>query len=199
MREDIKIKILQNLLDEITKKYDYFISLQEKEYKKTYDMAVRDNLTGLYNRYYLKDYLLHVIEKAKRENRKIYVVFLDLDNFKHINDFYGHSKGDEVLKEVSKVIKQHFRSYDIVSRYGGDEFVVLFEFEYSPEQQLENLKKYIEEKFKNYELSVSYGTALFPNDIKETHLPKEEIIEELITIADKRMYEQKKLKKFKKS
>ncbi len=196
MRKDIKIKILQNLLEEITKKYDYFISIKEKELKKTYNLAVKDSLTDLYNRFYFEDYLIHLIKKAEREKEKIFIIFIDLDNFKYVNDNYGHTKGDEVLKEISKIILRYFRNYDIVARYGGDEFVVLFESLYHkfPVEKLKELEKEIKEKFKQYGISMSYGVSIFPNDIEDKNLPVEEIAKKLIEIADRRMYQNKKRK-----
>jgi len=101
MREEVKIKILQSLLDEVTKKYDYFIANRERIYKETYEMAVKDSLTGLYNRQYFEDFVVKLIKKGLRENRDFSVIFIDLDNFKPINDNYGHAKGDKVLKKVA--------------------------------------------------------------------------------------------------
>lgn len=195
MREEIKIKILQNLLDEITKKYDYFISLREQEYKKTYEMAVKDSLTGFYNRYYLEDYLEKVLQKAERENSQVSLIFMDIDNFKHVNDFFGHAKGDEVMKSISKVIKNHFRSYDIIARYGGDEFVAVIENGKSIEEKLKNLQIDIEKKFKAYGISISYGVSSFPEDIKDKVITGNKAVKKLIKLADIRMYESKKLKK----
>ncbi len=153
-------------------------------------------MTDLYNRFYFEDYLIHLIKKAEREKEKIFIIFIDLDNFKYVNDNYGHTKGDEVLKEISKIILRYFRNYDIVARYGGDEFVVLFESLYHkfPVEKLKELEKEIKEKFKQYGISMSYGVSIFPNDIEDKNLPVEEIAKKLIEIADRRMYQNKKRK-----
>lgn len=189
MREDIKIKILQSLLDEVTKKYDYFIAHQEKIYKQTYEMAVKDHLTGLYNRQYFEDYGVNLIKKGLREDRDFSLVFIDLDNFKPINDNFGHAKGDEVLQKVAKVLKQIFRDYDIIARVGGDEFVIIVENLLSKER-IEEIRKEFEEAFKNFELSFSYGMANL-KEIDSESSNEDEILNLLLNLADRRMYEEK--------
>ncbi|HAA84672.1 MAG TPA: hypothetical protein DCE01_07825 [Thermodesulfobacterium commune] len=192
MREEIKIKLLQNLLKEVTKKYDSILYLKEQKLKDTYLMAIKDELTGLYNRYYLKDYLVKLIEKLKRnKNNKLFLIFIDLDNFKLINDTYGHNKGDNVLKEVAEILTANFRKYDIISRYGGDEFIVLLESNEDPTKRINALRQNIEEIFKEFNLSFSYGISIFPDDIENINMPTQEIIKLLIEIADKKMYEEK--------
>lgn len=195
MREEIKIKILENLLEEITKKYDYFISKQEEKYKETYEKAVKDSLTGLYNRFYFLDSLRRSIIRTKRKREKVFIIFVDLDNFKPINDYFGHIEGDKVLKEVAKILKENFREYDIVSRFGGDEFLVLFVGEELPIDRVEKIKKIVEDKFKKYHLSFSYGISVYPDDIKEKNLYTDNIIKKLLKIADERMYKMKEEKK----
>ncbi len=189
MREEIKIKLLQNILKEITIKYDDFIKKQQELYNETFEKAVKDSLTGLYNREYFFDYLKKSLEKLKRNRLKGFVIFLDLDNFKNINDNYGHETGDKVLKNFADILHQHFRDYDVIARYGGDEFIIFME-----NHEKENIKKRfnilekkVEEYFKNFDISVSYGISIYPDDTKN--------LEELIKIADQRMYEYKKLKK----
>ncbi len=198
MREEIKIKILQALLEEVTKKYDDSIAEKEKLLQKTFEMAVNDSLTGLYNRQYMQNYLLNLIKKAKRnKNEKFAVIFLDLDNFKYVNDNFGHNKGDEVLKKVANILKNSFREYDLVSRYGGDEFVVIVE---SPFVEIldkleERLRNAVKEEFKNLGISISIGFSYFPNDINYNLENEEEIIKKLLNIADNRMYENKRKRK----
>jgi diguanylate cyclase (GGDEF)-like protein len=193
MREEVKIKILQSLLDEVTKKYDYFIVNRERIYKETYEMAVKDSLTGLYNRQYFEDFVVNLIKKGLRENRDFSLIFIDLDNFKPINDNYGHAKGDEVLKKVAEFFKQIFRDCDIIARFGGDEFVVVIE-NLSNKDRIEKVRKVFEEVFKDFNLSFSYGVA----NLKEVDLEslnEEEILNFMLNLADKRMYEEKMKKK----
>jgi diguanylate cyclase (GGDEF)-like protein len=87
--------------------------------------ALHDNLTGLANRALFNDRLEHGIAQAKRHRRILAVMFVDLDNFKSINDTYGHQAGDAVLRTIANRLKHNTREDDTVSRYGGDEFLYL--------------------------------------------------------------------------
>ncbi len=97
-------------------------------YKYTKDLeyyATRDGLTGLYNQRVFTEFLHYEVERAKRNNYVFSLVFIDLDNFKLINDMYGHNFGDEFLKGVGGVLEKTKRNEDILARYGGDEFVMI--------------------------------------------------------------------------
>jgi len=188
MRENIKIKILQNMLDEVTNKYDYFISQKEEILKQTFEKAIKDSLTKFYNKEYMFDYAEKLYKKTKRENSEFLLIFLDVDNFKGVNDIYGHQKGDEILKNVAKLIRDSFRDYDTFVRYGGDEFIVIIEIKEKdclPKISilLEKLNERIKTQFKQYNLSISFGIALSS---------EADDILKLIEIADMRMYEMKK-------
>jgi diguanylate cyclase (GGDEF)-like protein len=87
--------------------------------------SLHDNLTGLPNRALFKDRLEHGIAQAKRHQWLLAVLFVDLDNFKHINDTYGHQAGDAVLQTIAIRLAHNTRNDDTVSRYGGDEFLYL--------------------------------------------------------------------------
>jgi two-component system, cell cycle response regulator len=86
--------------------------------------AMRDGLTGLWNRAAFLDLFQHELERAARANAHTGLLLLDLDNFKRVNDTYGHPAGDLVLKEVARRLRQNVRSYDFVGRYGGEEFFI---------------------------------------------------------------------------
>jgi len=191
MRENIKIKLLQNLLSEITKKYDEFIESQEDQIEKTFQKAIKDPLTNLYNRLYFFEYVQKFFKKSRRKDIKAVLIFLDLDNFKNVNDTLGHKMGDKILSDIAQILKEIFRDYDMVVRYGGDEFIIFTEIEKNKKESLnlllENFKERLEKKFSRYLISVSYGISIFPEDAKD--------IKRLIEIADERMYQQKKLKK----
>jgi diguanylate cyclase (GGDEF)-like protein len=185
-----KLKLLLNYIEELTERYEDTIRQKKQLLKELEIRALYDPLTGLLNRHALLEFLQKEIEKVKRKKKEtLYVVFLDLDNFKSVNDIYGHREGDRVLKEVADLLKKHFRKYDFVSRFGGDEFVVVLRD--IPKEEMEKilleLQRRIEEIFRKFKISVSYGIA----EISEG----ENDIDKLISLADKRMYEMKKQKK----
>lgn len=89
------------------------------------ELAVKDPLTGAYNRRFLIKYLESGITNAKETGKSIAIVMFDIDKFKRINDDYGHLVGDEVIKALAATLMKSCRDYDIVSRYGGEEFVLV--------------------------------------------------------------------------
>jgi len=117
MREEIKIKLLENLLEEVTKEYDYFISLQNKKIQQTFEMAVKDPLTKLYNRQYLNEYAKKAFNKLQREESVLILIFIDLDNFKYVNDSFGHKEGDKVLQQVAEILQNTFNIHEITYEY----------------------------------------------------------------------------------
>jgi diguanylate cyclase (GGDEF)-like protein len=89
------------------------------------DQAVRDALTGLFNRRYMEETLAREVRRAVRRDRPLALLMLDLDHFKRYNDRYGHAAGDSVLRAVGAFPRARIRSEDIPCRYGGEEFVVI--------------------------------------------------------------------------
>ena len=92
---------------------------------KLKDVAIKDHLTGLYNRRYFFNAAEKFYENAKRNNLNIGIGMIDIDHFKTINDTYGHAAGDQVLQHLSQILKTSFRASDMVARYGGEEFIIL--------------------------------------------------------------------------
>ncbi len=90
-------------------------------------MAFFDQLTGLYNRHYLFDIATKNVARALRHQYNFWVLMIDVDHFKKVNDTYGHHMGDEVLKSLADTLISESRSEDIVARFGGEEFVILFD------------------------------------------------------------------------
>ena len=87
---------------------------------KLREQAVRDPLTGLYNRHYLNEALGRELTRARRQDLRMGVVLADIDHFKVVNDTYGHTAGDEVLKTVGALLQRTCREYDTPCRYGGE-------------------------------------------------------------------------------
>lgn len=112
------VKILANCFEKQQAKTDKLLAQME-------ELAVKDPLTGAYNRRFLIKYLESGIINAKETGKSIAVVMFDIDKFKRINDDYGHLIGDEVIKALATTLMKSCRDYDIVSRYGGEEFVLV--------------------------------------------------------------------------
>ena len=115
-------------LEELMNTLSNILSLSIKnaqEYNKLKEEVVTDGLTGIYNRKGLGDLLRKEFQRAKRYGKSLTFVIIDMDNFKNINDSYGHLAGDHILREFAARLKKLLRQPDIVARYGGDEFAIL--------------------------------------------------------------------------
>jgi diguanylate cyclase (GGDEF)-like protein len=110
------------------------------------EQAVRDPLTGLYNRRFFDEALAQNIEAARRYGRELSLVLFDLDGFKRVNDTYGHQAGDEVLKTFAHLLQEAVRKADIVCRIGGDEFAVIL-----PETEFSKVRNFTERVFQGLE------------------------------------------------
>jgi diguanylate cyclase len=104
---------------------DHQLAAAVEQEERSRNAALHDPLTGLANRVLFKDRLEHGIAQAKRHRWILAVMFVDLDNFKSVNDTYGHQAGDAVLQTVAMRLEHNTRNEDTVSRYGGDEFLYL--------------------------------------------------------------------------
>lgn len=102
-------------------------------YEISLSMALTDSLTGLYNRRYLEVHMEKLIESNAKSNKALAVIMMDIDHFKSVNDTYGHNVGDEVLKVFADRLKDNLRSFDLVARLGGEEFVAILP-DVSPER-----------------------------------------------------------------
>lgn len=114
------------LADEIKKVHEINVELKNAM-NRIEDLASHDELTGLYNRRYLMRSLELEKKRADRTGQFFSIIMLDIDHFKRINDTFGHSKGDDVLKDVANVLNESMRATDICARYGGEEFMVILE------------------------------------------------------------------------
>src|SRR5262249_38761662 len=96
-----------------------------RHFQQARSLANQDGLTGIYNRRYFEQRILDELERHKRYSGSLALVLLDIDHFKKLNDEFGHLLGDEVLRQVSNMFRQHLRKVDVVCRYGGEEFAIL--------------------------------------------------------------------------
>jgi diguanylate cyclase (GGDEF)-like protein/PAS domain S-box-containing protein len=175
--------------------YTYIdITERKRLEKKLEKLAHFDVLTGCYARGYGLSLFERQIKSAQRHKTSILLLYVDLDVLKYINDTFGHKEGDKVLKEAAKFFKSTLREVDIICRMGGDEFLLIF-----PDSSLNDvplIKERITNKLKElnknlnkpYKISFSIGLSCYnPSNPLS--------IEELIKIADEKMYEEKKKKK----
>ena len=178
---DVKLQILLNILDEVTNKYDEMFDLKERLLKEANYKSTHDLLTNLYNRAYFERKVKELIDK----NIAFSLVFIDLDNFKYVNDTFGHYEGDEILKITADILRKNLKGKDIIARFGGDEFVVAaIECDKKcAENMFEEIRKKINKIFKQYNVTASIGISFFP-EIKH--------FEQLIKEADNKMYKAKK-------
>jgi len=147
-------------------------------------MAYTDSLTHIYNRLHFAHFLDAEIDKVKRYGSSFSIIFFDLDNFKDVNDKYGHLVGDDVLEKVTEVVAKANRSADIFARYGGEEFIIL-----APETDLSGASIHAERlrnAIERYEfptaghITSSFGVAEF-NAEKDN-------VETILERADKALY-----------
>jgi diguanylate cyclase (GGDEF)-like protein/PAS domain S-box-containing protein len=166
------------------------VTHQRKDAHNQAYLATHDPLTGLSNRLLFNDRLEHAINHAERFNKCISIIFCDLDNFKPINDTYGHAMGDKILKRIGASLQEILRKDDTVCRFGGDEFVILLEdlesFEYLDEilqriNQLTDTPCVMDGN--TISLGMSIGASIYPDDGEEP--------EALIKSADAAMYRAK--------
>ncbi len=179
-----------DLIFELDKRTNHLVI---EETKRIYQekLANTDHLTGAYNRRYLNDFSNDYLKIIKREKKDLSLLIVDLDDFKNINDTFGHDIGDKVLIQLVKIIKKTIRENDLVVRFGGDEFIVLL-----PNTNVLNTRivanKIIEEineynKKAEYDFSVSIGISYYQVG--------DNSIEDLISKADKSLYEAKRIGK----
>ena len=161
-------------------------ALREKE-RELRELASTDSLTGLLNRRTLMELLRIEVSRARRKGTPLSIAVVDLDDFKHINDTYGHVVGDKALIELTKVMRRNLRATDLIGRFGGEEFIIVM-----PETDLktalkvmERIRRAVEETF--FEpvgsISVSVGVAELKGD---------EEIESFIRRADEALYRAKR-------
>ncbi|MFD3158467.1 diguanylate cyclase [Haloimpatiens sp. FM7330] len=158
--------------------------------KRLIKMSYMDELTGIYNRRRIKKEITQYLKIKENKNKDLYFVMIDIDNFKKINDNFGHKAGDDALKLVSDIFKESLNKDVIYGRMSGDEFLIIFFNTYL--QEVEKNIDYIKSKIKQtqvgkFDLTFSYG-------INKINGQKCKKISDIIDLADKNMYLNKKNK-----
>jgi len=155
-------------------------------------LSTVDPLTEIYNRRFINAFLMKEIERSKRLDRHFSVVISDVDNFKIINDSYGHLSGDIVLKSLARTITDAVRNLDVVGRYGGDEFMIILPDANNDiahnvidrlRESVENLEIQVLNDI-NVSLTVSFGIASFPENGTS--------LDDLLVAADEKLYKAKR-------
>jgi two-component system cell cycle response regulator len=165
----------------IVLKFTYSDDLEFSFQRKMLEAALRDGLTGTFNKRYLMDRLATEMAFAQRHHTPLSLIMLDVDHFKKINDTFGHPAGDNVLVELARVVQGTIRTEDILARFGGEEFAVLC-------RSVERLRERIAAMVVEHDgapipVTVSLGVAGFPEVADGS--------ERLIAIADEALYEAK--------
>lgn len=157
---------------------------------KKYDQAKldseKDYLTGLYNRRFVRKIMPKLMAQAERNEGALSVSLIDVNNFKEINDTYGHRKGDTVLQEISLILNHNIRKGDIAARWGGDEFLlVLYDRSINYKTVIERLHSHINDLSEQLgvPISVSVGTAQYPKDATT--------FDDIVSTSDRKMYQRK--------
>jgi diguanylate cyclase (GGDEF)-like protein len=161
--------------------------VEESDFARVIEGTTHDGLTALFNRPYFDQIFDQHISLAKRYNTDLSILFLDVDDFKDINDTFGHHVGDETLQKIAQVIEQEKRDSDIASRYGGEEFVLLMPHSENIHAYVlaERIRKRIEQMemdagSETYKVTISGGLASFPANARDS--------DDLLRKADSALY-----------
>ena len=181
--------ILLNNLDIDRAVWSILHSLERnKMINRLYEDSIEDQLTKLYNR---RGFLALAKDSIRlMEDPSYHIVFVDMDKMKDINDKHGHDMGDSALKEAAKILKSSFREADIISRYGGDEFIVFISdvenhiIDKIKKRILENVATFNQNNQHNYKLGLTLGHSKYDKDKKQS-------LQEIIGEADQDMYDNK--------
>ena len=190
-RDVTERKNAENALKNANGQLNIHIAEVEKLQAELREQALRDPLTGLYNRRYLGDAMERELARVKRDHRSLSVIVIDIDRFKKINDNFGHQIGDQFLVQISNLIASHTRSSDIACRYGGEEFLLVIPSATlkTALRRAEQIRKQAEDirisiGKKQLKVTLSLGVATYPKHGKGA--------EEIVVKADKAMYKAKR-------
>ncbi len=177
---------------ELVSHRDHLEELVAERTKEIYRLAITDPLTGLYNRRHLMELGIKTVNHARRYQRPLSALMIDIDHFKWINDTYGHATGDDTLRQLAELMRRYFRSADVVGRYGGEEFVVLM-----PEtglQAAQNLAERMLTNIRALRIPIPGGELSFTASIgvAEYDLDGGPSLDDFIKLADRAMYKAKR-------
>ncbi|WP_147615852.1 GGDEF domain-containing protein [Treponema pectinovorum] len=187
---DKKVSLYLAIVDYFTNDNQFFQSpvlVEINVLREAEEAAMLDPLTGAFNRRYMDIYLRKELNRCNRYEKNLSIMLLDIDDFKKINDTYGHVIGDTILAEISAIFKSTIRTEDVFCRYGGEEFLIIMP-ETKAEQSL-NLFERIQKKlltselYANFGVTVSAGTAMYT--------PNKDDLANLIRYADISLYKAK--------
>ncbi len=184
-----KIKTQNELLERTKNRLEKINNEKEELLQRVQEMARTDDLTGLSTRDELMKLLSNEIDRSRRYNHSLSLMFIDLDHFKHINDRYGHQTGDEVLEVFGELLREHSRTSDLLGRYGGEEFIAAF-----PNTSLDEAKAFAErvlESQRQHTFESDEGSFQVTCSIGLTELQCQDDAEQIIDRADDALYQAK--------
>ncbi|MBP3965288.1 GGDEF domain-containing protein [Paenibacillus lignilyticus] len=159
------------------------------QYDKVRFYAEKDVLTELYNRRFVLQQFPRLLARMDKRNESLRVYLIDVDNFKRINDTYGHDMGDQVLQAIATILSSHTTNKEIIARWAGDEFLIISPSSDEDTRGGEALMVQITDTLKilskayHMDVSVSIGTSVYPNDAQD--------LDDLLNAADRQMYDMK--------
>ncbi len=188
------LKVKNKRIQEQSNRLEYLYEELWHVYDETNKESQRDYLTGVYNRQYIEEYLKQLLFEKNQDSIEVSCLIFDIDNFKTVNDTYGHLAGDVVIKEICKVCEEILDNHHKISRYGGDEFIIVLEDTPIDEatqisttliETIESTKVLLKDLDETINVTLSIGVAN-----NQVHQPKD--VKELIYHADIGLYNAKR-------
>jgi len=185
-RKNIDVQNVKETFSLVNKQLKEFRNIVNDRDKELERLATTDKLTGAYNRTKFDEIMDIEIERFRRYNEPLSLIMFDIDNFKEINDTYGHSVGDYVLKKIADITRETIRMNDYFVRWGGEEFIII-----SPETNLEKVHALAERLRRTIESYRFNKVGKVTVSFCVTEIKKEDTEDTFVKRADKVMYEAK--------